>query len=63
MGLLPLVFAAAVVTGPITGGDRGQPFSAMPAADLSETSASCSGERSRSTRARSRRSTRRTTRS
>jgi Alpha/beta hydrolase domain len=36
MGLLPLVLAAAVVTGPITGGDHGQPFSAMPAADLTQ---------------------------
>jgi len=34
MGLLPFVLAAAVVTGPITGGDHGQPFSAMPPADL-----------------------------
>jgi hypothetical protein len=34
MGLLPFVLAAAVVSGPITGGDRGQAFSAMPAADL-----------------------------
>ena len=34
MGLLPFVLAAAVVTGPITGGDHGQPFSAMAAADL-----------------------------
>jgi hypothetical protein len=38
MGLLPVVFAAAaaLVTGPITGGDRGQPFSAMPPADLTQ---------------------------
>src|SRR5580765_2580527 len=36
MGLLPFVLAAAVVTGPITGGDRGQPFSAMPPADLTQ---------------------------
>src|SRR5205809_6924034 len=34
MGLLPFVLAAAVVSGPVTGGDRGQAFSAMPAADL-----------------------------
>ena len=34
MGVLPFVLAAAVVTGPITGGDRGQPFSAMPPGDL-----------------------------
>ena len=34
MGLLPFVLAAALVSGPITGGDRGQPFSAMPPADL-----------------------------
>ena len=36
MGLMPFVLAAAVVTGPITGGDRGQPFSAMPPADLAQ---------------------------
>ena len=36
MGLLPFLLAAAVVTGPITGGDRGQPFSAMPPADLTQ---------------------------
>ena len=36
MALIPLVLAAAVVTGPITGGDRGQPFSAMPAAALTQ---------------------------
>ena len=36
MGLLPFVLAAAVVSGPITGGDRGQAFSAMPAADLAK---------------------------
>ena len=33
---LTLLAAAAVVTGPITGGDRGQPFSAMPPADLTQ---------------------------
>ena len=32
---MPLLLAAAVVTGPVTGGDRGQPFSAMAAAELS----------------------------
>lgn len=37
MGLMPFVLAAAVVTGPITGGDRGQPFSAMLPADLTQT--------------------------
>jgi Alpha/beta hydrolase domain len=31
-----LLMTAAIVTGPITGGDRGQPFSAMPAADLTQ---------------------------
>ena len=36
MGLLPFVLAAAVVSGPVTGGDRGQPFSALAAADLSQ---------------------------
>jgi hypothetical protein len=36
MGLLPFLLAAALVTGPITGGDRGQPFSAMPPADLTQ---------------------------
>jgi hypothetical protein len=34
--LMPFLLAAAVVSGPITGGDRGQPFSAMPAADLTQ---------------------------
>jgi alpha/beta hydrolase family protein len=34
--LMPFVLAAAVVSGPITGGDRGQPFSAMPPADLAQ---------------------------
>jgi len=34
MGLLPFVLAAAVVSGPIAGGDRGQPFSAMAAAEV-----------------------------
>ena len=34
MGVVPFVLAAAGVTGPITGGDRGQPFSAMPPGDL-----------------------------
>jgi Alpha/beta hydrolase domain len=32
---MPLLVAAAVVSGPVTGGDRGQAFSAMPAAQLS----------------------------
>lgn len=32
--MMPLLLAAAVVAGPIIGGDRGQAFSAMPAADL-----------------------------
>ncbi|HZR24622.1 MAG TPA: alpha/beta hydrolase domain-containing protein [Vicinamibacterales bacterium] len=32
--MMPFVLAAAIVTGPITGGDRGQPFAAMRAADL-----------------------------
>jgi hypothetical protein len=36
MGLLPFIVAAAVVSGPIAGGDRGQPFSAMPPADLTQ---------------------------
>lgn len=36
MGLVLFVLAAAVVTGPITGGDHGQPFSAMPPADLTQ---------------------------
>jgi len=36
--MFPLLLAAAVVTGPITGGDRGQAFGAMPAAELSRTS-------------------------
>jgi Alpha/beta hydrolase domain len=36
MGLTPFVLAAAVVTGPIAGGDHGQPFSAMPPADLTQ---------------------------
>ena len=34
MGVLPFVLAAAVVTGPIIGGERGQPCSAMPPGDL-----------------------------
>ena len=34
--LMPFVLAAAVVTGPIAGGDRGQPFSAMAQADLAQ---------------------------
>jgi hypothetical protein len=34
--MIPFVLAAAVVTGPITGGDHGQPFSAMPPADLTQ---------------------------
>jgi hypothetical protein len=36
MGLMPFMVAAAVVTGPITGGDHGQPFSAMPPAALAQ---------------------------
>jgi hypothetical protein len=32
----PFLVAAAVLTGPITGGDRGQPFSAMTPADLTQ---------------------------
>ena len=36
MGLMPFVLAAAVVTGPITGGDHGEPFSAMPPAALTQ---------------------------
>jgi hypothetical protein len=32
--MIPLLIAAAVVTGPVTGGDKGQAFGAMPAADL-----------------------------
>lgn len=36
MTLLPLFAAAAILTGPITGGDRGQPFSAMPPAELTQ---------------------------
>jgi hypothetical protein len=32
--LTPFLLAAAVVSGPITGGDHGQPFSAMPVAEL-----------------------------
>ena len=36
VGLMPFVLAAAVVTGPITGGDHGQPFSAMPPAELTQ---------------------------
>src|SRR5213595_1881860 len=34
MAFLPFVLAAAVVTGPVTGGGRGRAFSALPAADL-----------------------------
>ena len=34
--LLPIFAAAAVLTGPITGGDHGQPFSAMTPADLAQ---------------------------
>src|SRR4051812_30478412 len=34
--LMTFVVAAAVVTGPIAGGDRGQPFSAMPQAELTQ---------------------------
>jgi hypothetical protein len=37
MGFLPFVLAVAVVTGPIAGGDRGQAFSAMPPADLTQS--------------------------
>jgi Alpha/beta hydrolase domain len=33
--VIAFVLAAAVVTGPISGGDKGQAFGAMPAADLS----------------------------
>jgi hypothetical protein len=33
--MIPFLLAAAVVTGPISGGDRGQAFGAMPAAELS----------------------------
>jgi hypothetical protein len=36
MGMMPFVLALAVVTGPITGGTRGQPFSAMPPAELTQ---------------------------
>ena len=36
MGLMPFVLAAAVVTGPMTGGDHGQPFSAMLPAELTQ---------------------------
>jgi hypothetical protein len=36
MALMPFVLAAAVVTGPIAGGDHGQPFSAMPPAELTQ---------------------------
>ena len=37
MGLLPFLLAAALVSGPITGGDRGLAFSAMSPADLTQS--------------------------
>ena len=37
MGLMTLMLTAAVVSGPITGGDHGQPFSAMPPAELAQS--------------------------
>ena len=36
--MIPFLIAAAVVTGPVSGGDRGQAFAAMPAAELSRAS-------------------------
>jgi hypothetical protein len=36
MTMLSMLAAAAVLTGPITGGDHGQPFSAMTPADLAQ---------------------------
>jgi Alpha/beta hydrolase domain len=35
--MIPFLLAAAVVSGPITGGDRGQAFGAMPAGELSRS--------------------------
>jgi hypothetical protein len=34
---IPLLIAAAIITGPITGGDRGQPFAGMTPAALAES--------------------------
>lgn len=34
---IPLLIAAAVMTGPVTGGDRGQPFAGMTAAALAQS--------------------------
>jgi hypothetical protein len=39
MMLLSILTAVAVLTGPVTGGDHGQPFSAMTPADLAREAA------------------------